>query len=132
MESYLAAEQDGGSGGQLGSPGAHLAGSTELDEVHGGGAVSDGGLHKGRDPARAGTPGGGAHDLGLDGGLLTLDEGAHVGQLPPGVVAPGQQAQQVCPGLHPLLGELGSRALAHEPGHGTLERADAAGAGRTG
>ena len=132
VESHLAAEQDGGSGGQLGGSGAHLAGRTELDEVHGGGAVGDGGLHEGRDPSGAGAPGGGAHDLGLDGGLFALDEGAHVSQLPPRIVAPGQQAQQVRPGLHPLLGELCGRALAHEPGHGTLEQADAAGTGRAG
>ena len=132
VESHLTAEQDGGSGGQLGRSGTHLTRSTELDEVHGGVAVGDGGLHEGRDPAGAGAPGGGAHDPGLDGGLLALDEGTHVGQLPPGVVAPRQQAQQIRSGLHPLLGELDGRALSHEPGHRTLERADAAGAGRAG
>ena len=132
MKPDLAAHEDGGSGSQPGGAGTHLARRTELDDVHGGDTVSDGGLHEGRSPAGAGASGGGAHDLGLDGDLLTLDEGAHVGQIPPGVVAPWQHAQQVGPGLHPLLGELGGRPLAHEPGHRTLEETDASGAGRAG
>ena len=132
VEPHLAAHENSGSRSQLGGAGAHLARRAELDDVHGRDAVGDGGLHEGRRPARTRAAGGCPHDLGLDSGLLTLDERAHVGEVPPGVVAPGQKAQQVTPGLHPLLGELGGGALTHEPGHGTPEEPDAAGTRRAG
>ena len=48
------------------------------------------------------------------------------------VERPRQETQQVGPGLHPLLGELGGGAPAQEPAQGALQDADAAGTRRAG